>query len=140
MPSYQECEAVLKLVADRWRITLIHLPLKAGPALPFAICAKTKLKHDWLISHVGGYDISCRITIATDFIHVNRVKNTILAKLLHNTELALERTPSLFLPENLGFDSFKLSMCMTFLTPCMYQWQYHKIRTSYIDPTFHVLI
>jgi hypothetical protein len=36
-----------------------------------------------------GYDISCRITIETDFIHVNRVENTILAKLLQNTELAL---------------------------------------------------
>jgi hypothetical protein len=35
-----------------------------------------------------GYDILCRITIETDFIHVNRVENTILAKLLQNTELA----------------------------------------------------
>jgi hypothetical protein len=63
-----------------------------GPALPFAICAKTKFKHDWLISHVGWlYDISisCRITIKTDIIHVNRVENTNLAKLLHDTELAL---------------------------------------------------
>jgi hypothetical protein len=38
----------------------VHIPLfphklssAAGPALPFAICTKTKLKHDWLISHVG---------------------------------------------------------------------------------------
>jgi hypothetical protein len=36
-----------------------------------------------------GYDISCRITIETDIIHVKRVENTILAKHLHDTELIL---------------------------------------------------
>jgi hypothetical protein len=28
-----------------------HPLSKAGPVLPFAICAKTKLQHDWLIFH-----------------------------------------------------------------------------------------
>jgi hypothetical protein len=36
-----------------------------------------------------GYNISCGITIETAFIQKNRVENTILAKLLHNIELAV---------------------------------------------------
>jgi hypothetical protein len=36
-----------------------------------------------------GYYISCGIAIETAFIQKNRVENTILAKLLQNTELAL---------------------------------------------------
>jgi hypothetical protein len=36
-----------------------------------------------------GHNISCGITIETTFIPKNRVENTILAKLLQNTELAL---------------------------------------------------
>jgi hypothetical protein len=36
-----------------------------------------------------GYDISCGIAIETAFIQKNRVENTILAKLLQDTELAL---------------------------------------------------
>jgi hypothetical protein len=38
-----------------------------------------------------GYNISCGITIETAFIQKNRVENTVLAKLLQNTELALIR-------------------------------------------------
>jgi hypothetical protein len=54
-----------------------------------AIPAKTKLQHDWLNFHENGYNISCGITIETAFIQKNRVENTILGKLLQNTELAL---------------------------------------------------
>jgi hypothetical protein len=36
------------------------------------------------------YNISCEITIETAFIQKNRVENTILAKLLQNTEVALK--------------------------------------------------
>jgi hypothetical protein len=45
----------------------------------------------------GGYNISCRITIETAFIQKNRVENTILAKLLQNTELALSHNLNVFL-------------------------------------------
>jgi hypothetical protein len=40
-----------------------------------------------------GYNISCGITIETAIIQKNRVENTILAKLLENTELALVGPP-----------------------------------------------
>jgi hypothetical protein len=36
-----------------------------------------------------GNNISCGITMETAFVQKNRVENTILAKLLQNTELAL---------------------------------------------------
>jgi hypothetical protein len=59
-----------------------------------------------------GYDSSCGITIETALIHNNRVEDTILAKLLQNTELALPlplvKTEFLFNDSNMGHLSTKL--------------------------------